>query len=170
MYSLLNQDELITIVNESWSGKGGAEFSVDYFENSYPKAFEEKLLKICDHNISTIIICSSAERCLKIISKLKELGCKCKIGKLFSRHMKVAQQIEFLKTTRPHISVGTPNRIYKLLQSSAFKNVDIIAFDSAADIKCRNILQIHDTRIDVINLLENLKTKLQDNKTKIIIL
>lgn len=52
---------------------------------------------------------------------LKTLSCfKCRIGKLFAKHLKVSEQIQQLQSgPTPPIAVGTPARLLQLLDSGA---------------------------------------------------
>jgi superfamily II DNA/RNA helicase len=61
-----------------------------------------------------LIVCPSAERAIVIIPQLKSVA---KIGKLFARHIKINDQIDALKKSTFPISVGTPNRILKLIEA-----------------------------------------------------
>lgn len=61
-----------------------------------------------------VIICSSAIRCTEMIRATKDLFAGCKVGKLFSKHFKVQEQVQFLRNNLIHIGIGTPNRLYKL--------------------------------------------------------
>ncbi len=64
-----------------------------------------------------IVVCPSAERAIAVIPELKPVA---KIGKLFARHIKINEQIEALKKSTFPISVGTPNRILKLIEAGNY--------------------------------------------------
>jgi hypothetical protein len=66
-----------------------------------------------------IIVCSAARRAVEIIKPIS-LDLKYKVAKLFSKHMKVEDQVEMLKSKFP-IAVGTPNRLMKLHQLGALQ-------------------------------------------------
>lgn len=64
-----------------------------------------------------VIVCASANRAVDIIKSVSK-GLKCKVAKLFSRHVKIQEQIDILKKHHP-IAVGTPNRLHKLIELGA---------------------------------------------------
>ena len=39
-----------------------------------------------------------------------------RVGKLFAKHLKAAEQVDFLRTTLVDIAVGTPNRLAKIME------------------------------------------------------
>jgi hypothetical protein len=100
---------------------------------------------------NTLIIAASALKCTSILSDLKYL--KRKIGKLFSRHLKVQDQTRKLQENATKVNVGTPNRILKLLDQIKIKKVII---DTSRDAKGFSILDLKDTRKDLLDLLDNL--------------
>ena len=162
-----SQEEFVKIINEA--NDSGDLISSDHFE-SFSDSVEQRLSSLINWKTKVVVVvCPSAEKCLNTMALLKKLGCHSKIGKLFSRHMKVEQQAEFLKSYKPRISVGTPNRITKLIQGGLFADLDILAFDTSLDAKARNVLQIRETRIDVLNLLRLQKDRLEKNKTRIVL-
>ena len=58
-------------------------------------------------------------------SALGPLGqLKCRVAKLFAKHLKVKQQQEMLATFSP-VAVGTPNRLAKLMDLGALVVEDI---------------------------------------------
>ncbi len=99
---------------------------------------------------NTLIIAASALKCTSILVELKYL--KRKIGKLFSRHLKLSDQLLMLEHPSK-INVGTPNRILKLINSLSIKKVVI---DLSSDKKGFSILDLKDTRRDLLDLLDNL--------------
>ena len=42
------------------------------------------------------------------------------MAKLFAKHMKVAEQVEFLKNKKSGIGVGTPARLMELIDNGLF--------------------------------------------------
>ncbi|KAJ3405672.1 cms1 ribosomal small subunit [Chytridiales sp. JEL 0842] len=103
------------------------------------------------------IVCPSAERAISIIPKLKSVA---KIGKLFARHIKVNEQVEVLKKFQFPISVGTPNRIFKLIEAGALNcaKIGYIILDGTyEDKKSRTIFDIPELRADLNSLLKATK-------------
>lgn len=62
-----------------------------------------------------------------------------RIGKLFAKHLKQAEQEAMLASTVMHLGVGTPNRLLKLAQSGALKldRLQYIVLDVQQDVKRR---------------------------------
>lgn len=71
---------------------------------------------------SIIILCLSGMRCADVIRTLKsgmgEPKPPGEVGKLFAKHFKVQEQVEWLKANKAWVCVGTPGRIAKLLADS----------------------------------------------------
>ena len=110
----------------------------------------------------SIIISSSALKCTRILKNLKDLGKK--IGKLFSKHLKIKDQFIFLKKVKPSIIVGTPNRLLKLYESLYMEKLEFIFLDLGLDLKQLSILDIKDTRNDLIKFLD----KCQEYEIKVV--
>lgn len=62
-----------------------------------------------------LILSSSGIRAVDVIRALPLFAEAARIGKLFAKHLKVPEQVQFLNHTATHICVGTPNRIEKLI-------------------------------------------------------
>lgn len=122
-------------------------------------------LKSINPKESTLIISSSAIKCTKILSDLSYL--KKKIGKLFAKHLKFNEQLEQLQQEPRKINVGTPNRILKLWKFLKTKKLKVI-IDMSKDLKGFSILDIKDTRKDLLHLLDNLSSS--DCKCRVFIL
>eukprot|EP00213_Chloropicon_mariensis_P005817 CAMPEP_0197475792 /NCGR_PEP_ID=MMETSP1309-20131121/7200_1 /TAXON_ID=464262 /ORGANISM="Genus nov. species nov., Strain RCC998" /LENGTH=220 /DNA_ID=CAMNT_0043015909 /DNA_START=60 /DNA_END=718 /DNA_ORIENTATION=- len=91
-----------------------------------------------------IILCSSADRCISILKELKDLRRSAKFGKLFSRHMKVHEQVSFLEREAVHVVVGTPARVLKLCELSKLKlsELKVLFLDKQKDQKQRSLLSL----------------------------
>ncbi len=63
----------------------------------------------------------------------------CKVGKLFAKHFKQAEQEAVLSSTVMHVAVGTPNRLIKLIEAGALKlgRLRYVVVDVAMDAKKR---------------------------------
>ncbi|OUM63690.1 hypothetical protein PIROE2DRAFT_9699 [Piromyces sp. E2] len=70
---------------------------------------------------SVLVVTQSAIRAVEVIRALSEFSKYCKVGKLFSKHMKVKEQVEFLSKSVVKIAVGTPNRLIKLAENGMYK-------------------------------------------------
>lgn len=78
-----------------------------------------------------IVLCLSGIRCADVVRELRSVQGKGEVAKagrftpfggladltdqLFAKHMKVQEQVDYLRVTRTSIAVGTPARIAKLI-------------------------------------------------------
>lgn len=105
-----------------------------------------------------LMLAASADRCCVLAKEFKqpELG---QIAKLFARHMNVDKQSEFLKQKKDvvRMSLGTPNRVLKLLQASATEDTTLRKFhylviDMKEDMKKFTLLTIPQISQDLFQL------------------
>ncbi|XP_065837809.1 uncharacterized protein C3orf26 homolog [Oscarella lobularis] len=68
-----------------------------------------------------LIICASAQRAVDLIRELAPLQEKTKVAKLFAKHFKIEAQVLYLASHMCNIAVGTPNRIFHLIQKDGLK-------------------------------------------------
>ena len=54
---------------------------------------------------SVVVVCSSALRCTEVIRAVKA-QCRCSVGKLFAKHMKLGEQLAELERETPVVCVG----------------------------------------------------------------
>ncbi|KAI9190294.1 cms1 ribosomal small subunit [Blastocladiella emersonii ATCC 22665] len=85
---------------------------------------------------------------------------KLRVGKLFAKHMKLEEQVQYLDGYAVHVAVGTPNRIAKLLEAGALKtgNLRSIILDvTYRDAKQRTLFTAAESRVEFFQLyLEHL--------------
>ncbi|KAI9140875.1 U3-containing 90S pre-ribosomal complex subunit-domain containing protein [Paraphysoderma sedebokerense] len=115
-----------------------------------------------------LVLCSSAIRCMDVIRSLRTLHISAKIGKLFAKHMKIDEQVEFLKKNPVHIAVGTPNRVLKLMEKEAFStnSLKLVLLDSTfKDSKQRTIFTLPECKQDLFNLYRHYLIRLLSNMT-----
>jgi len=94
---------------------------------------------------SVLVVTQSAIRAVEVIRSLNEFSKYCKVGKLFSKHMKVKEQVEYLSKSVVKIAVGTPNRLIKLAENESLdmNKLDLLVIDyTFKDSKNRNIFEI----------------------------
>ncbi len=121
---------------------------------------------------SVVVITPSAVRATEIVKALRQkLGAKSyppRIAKCFARHMKVKQQLGFLRTGGADIAVGTPARIHTLCDragipgdsSAAVPSVlsrdstRLVCFDSQPNVKGYSIFTTRDIENDVLKLMQ----------------
>ncbi|KAL8005513.1 putative P-loop containing nucleoside triphosphate hydrolase, protein Cms1 [Plasmopara halstedii] len=101
-----------------------------------------------------VILCSSALRCVEVIKHLTSF--KCKIAKLFGKHMKVIEQAKQIASNFLPIAVGTPARVKKLLEIEglSLKHTTHVIIDMEKDKKELTILELKDTAIEMMDLLQ----------------
>ncbi|KAG0245356.1 U3-containing 90S pre-ribosomal complex subunit-domain containing protein [Mortierella sp. GBAus27b] len=120
-----------------------------------------------------LIVSSSGIRAVEVIRALPLFSEAAKIGKLFSKHLKVQEQVHFLNNTCTHISVGTPNRIEKLIADGALRldRLELIVLDCHTDAKKRTILDIQEIRVDLFKMfgLEDLEARIKSGETQVAI-
>ncbi|KAI9310891.1 U3-containing 90S pre-ribosomal complex subunit-domain containing protein [Dichotomocladium elegans] len=118
-----------------------------------------------------IVVAASAIRAANLATALRPIqGAKTKIAKLFAKHMKVEEQVEFLKRQPIHIAVGTPNRLQLLVEQEHVKldNLELIVIDTEKISKGYNVLESDAVREDLFKLLGiHIAPRIQNKKTKI---
>ncbi|KAG8375977.1 hypothetical protein BUALT_Bualt09G0015200 [Buddleja alternifolia] len=85
---------------------------------------------------AVLVISSSALRSLELLRELRSLTKECHAAKLFSKHMKIEEQVSMLKN-RVNIGCGTPSRIKKLIDMEALglSRLAVIVLDMHTDVK-----------------------------------
>ncbi|KAK4489126.1 hypothetical protein RD792_004920 [Penstemon davidsonii] len=111
----------------------------DAFGSSWKQKLCEKSLQegqLDPGSPSLLVISSSALRSLELIRELRPLTKECHAAKLFSKHMKVEEQVSILKD-RVNVASGTPNRIKKLIDMEALglSRLAVIVLDMHTDVK-----------------------------------
>ncbi|KAL2530092.1 protein CMSS1 [Forsythia ovata] len=88
--------------------------------------------KVDPGNPAVLVISLSALRSLELLRELRSLTKECHPAKLFSKHMKIEEQVSLLKN-RVNIACGTPNRIKKLIDMEALglSRLAVIVLDNA---------------------------------------
>ena len=125
---------------------------------SYKKAL--RVSDAVEHRGSpfVVIVCASALRATKIIKSLStHKHTRCKVAKLFAKHIKIAEQIEMLAAETYPIAIGTPNRLTKLLGLGALhlQNTRLVLVDVTEDVKSMTILSMNGVREDLSTLLDS---------------
>lgn len=120
------------------------------FGSSWKEVLSEKHLvegKIDPGSPSLVVISLSALRSLEVHRALRPLTRECPAAKLFSKHMKVEEQVSFLKN-RVNIACGTPSRIKKLLDMEALglSRLKVIVLDMYTDVKGYSLFSLPQIR------------------------
>lgn len=137
-------------------GKHKLELLPSYIHHLLP-SFKRDFLgkgKRRDKSPYFLILCSSALRCVEVIKYLTPF--KCRVAKLFAKHMKVDEQAKQLAGVYLPIAVGTPARVKKLLEMNALslKHTTHVVFDMEKDKKQLTVLELKDTAKEMMDLLQ----------------
>lgn len=100
-----------------------------------------------------LIVCSAASRAADVINLISK-DMKCKVGKLFAKHFKIQDQVIALRQHFP-IVVGTPNRLYKLIEMGALilNDLKLLLIDLELDLKSFSVLNLPGVSEDFYQLL-----------------
>jgi len=109
-----------------------------------------------------LVVGEGAVRCIDIIKWLKEF--KPPIAKLFAKHMKLKEQIAFLKGSGPtnldwsdsRLAVGTAGRYVGAAEAGALdcSQLQLVVLDMQRDVKNRDLFTNKDSRESTIKLLQ----------------
>lgn len=103
-----------------------------------------------------LVISSSALRSIELLKGFRSLTRDCPAVKLFSKHMKVEEQVSLLKN-RVNIASGTPSRIKKLIdiEALALSRVAVILLDIHPDVKGFSLFTLPQVRDEFWDLYKN---------------
>ncbi|XP_057540928.1 uncharacterized protein LOC130818749 [Amaranthus tricolor] len=120
------------------------------FASSWKKVLCDSQLvegKVEPGSPSVLVISASALRSLEMLRGLRILTKECQAVKLFSKHIKIDDQVALLKN-RVNIACGTPSRIKKLCEMEALglSRLDIVVLDMHTDVKGFSLLTLRQVR------------------------
>ncbi|RLN86934.1 hypothetical protein BBJ28_00010511 [Nothophytophthora sp. Chile5] len=126
---------------------------IHHFMPKWKREFAGKGKRL-DKSPYFLVLCSSALRCVEVLKHVASF--KCRVGKLFAKHMKVSEQGEQLSRIFFPIAVGTPARVKKLLETDALslKHTTHVIFDMEKDKKQLTIMELKDTATEMMDLLQ----------------
>jgi protein CMS1 len=113
----------------------------------------------------TLVIASSGIRTADLARELRSFGSeKCQVAKLVTKHMKLKDNIEYMKKTKVGIAISTPMRFRDLVEEKAMKTEGIkrIVIDgSYKDEKQRTIFHMAELFNPLISFLnrEDIRTR-----------
>lgn len=112
--------------------------------------------KIDPGSPAILIISTSALRSIELLRGLRLLTKECHAAKLFSKHMKVEEQVSLLKN-RVNIASGTPNRIKKLIDIEALglSRLSVIVLDMHPDVKGYSLFTLPQVRDEFWDLYKS---------------
>ncbi|KAK4162501.1 U3-containing 90S pre-ribosomal complex subunit-domain containing protein [Cladorrhinum sp. PSN259] len=117
----------------------------------------------------TIVISAAGLRAADAVRALRKFQKKGNtVAKLFAKHIKVEEQVAFLKKTRSGLAVGTPQRLIDLIENEALSISHlrrIVVDASHIDQKKRGIVDMKETMMPLVKLLtrKELKDKYTDS-------
>jgi len=99
---------------------------------------------------AVLVVAGAALRVLELIRQLPDWNAQGRVAKLFSRHLKVEEQVAALGRGPVCLAAGTPARLAKLLALGALDAscLQLVVLDCARDVKQRGLLDIPETRAD----------------------
>ena len=102
-----------------------------------------------------VIVTMSAIRATEIVASISN-KLNCKIAKLFAKHIKIQEQIEYLNRDVYPIAIGTPHRLHKLLELGALSltKTRIIILDTQVDMKQFSLFTLPGVKEDFALLME----------------
>ncbi|KAJ4847494.1 hypothetical protein Tsubulata_011387 [Turnera subulata] len=105
---------------------------------------------------AVLIISTSALRCIELLRGVRSLTKECHAVKLFSKHMKVEEQVALLKN-RVNFASGTPNRLKKLIDIEALglSRLTMILLDMHTDVKGYSLLTLPQVRDEFWDLYKS---------------
>ena len=147
------------------------------FLEQYTEGGSEELKSCAEETGSphTILLTSSAIRAQALLQQVRPYGSQAnKIAKLFAKHMKQKDHIEYVRKTKFGIGAGTANRIEVLIEKDVLKleNLKRVVIDgSYVDEKQRTIFTDRDAFVPTLSLLnlEQLKLRLVSGETEILV-
>ncbi|KAF3765088.1 hypothetical protein M406DRAFT_340562 [Cryphonectria parasitica EP155] len=105
----------------------------------------------------TIVVAGAGLRAADLVRATRKFQKKENVvAKLFAKHFKVAEQVDFLKKNRTGIAVGTPARLAALLEDGALsiEHLKRIVIDAShIDQKKRGIMDMKDTMMPLAQWL-----------------
>ncbi|KAF2675162.1 hypothetical protein BT63DRAFT_431093 [Microthyrium microscopicum] len=122
----------------------------------------------------TLVVAGAGLRAADLTRALRKFhSANGAVAKLFAKHIKIQESIDFCKRKRITIGVGTPQRIIDLLENGALSSKDLkrVVIDAShVDAKRRGILEMKDTLNPLVKLLNTplLRDRFTDGSTTVI--
>lgn len=106
-----------------------------------------------------LIVTSSAIRAVELNRQIKGfLDSRCKVAKLFAKHMKVEEQTKYLAKTNCQVGIGTPGRLLLLVKQGALQLESLVAVVldwNWRDTKLKRMADIPEVRQDLVTFLKD---------------
>lgn len=111
----------------------------------------------------TIVVTGAGQRAADLVRAVRAFGTKNNaVAKLFAKHIKISEAVEFLGKHRTGLAVGTPARLIDLLENGALSVAHlrrIVVDASHIDQKKRGVLDMSDTVMPVMRWLSRPEIK-----------
>ncbi|KAK3330940.1 U3-containing 90S pre-ribosomal complex subunit-domain containing protein [Apodospora peruviana] len=111
----------------------------------------------------TIIVTGAGLRAANLVRSVRRFQKKeSPVAKLFAKHFKLEEQVDFLKKHRTGIAVGTPQRLIDLIENDALPigSLKRIVVDAShIDQKKRGIVDMRETTMPLVQLLTRQELK-----------
>jgi hypothetical protein len=80
---------------------------------------------------------------------------KCTVGKLFAKHIKLKDQLSFLRSRDVPVAIGTPSRVADIINADAnlLSDVCLLIIDVERDVKLRSIFDIPEIMKPLLGLI-----------------
>ncbi|KAI9163460.1 Protein CMS1 [Paramyrothecium foliicola] len=105
----------------------------------------------------TLIVAGAGLRAADVVRAVRKFSGKDNsVAKLFAKHMKVEEQVTFLKNRKTGIGVGTPARLAELIDNGALSlaNLQRLVVDAShIDQKKRGVMDMKDTMMPLARFL-----------------
>ncbi|GAB2230173.1 hypothetical protein Drorol1_Dr00014430 [Drosera rotundifolia] len=147
-----------------------------HIKNSFGSSWKQELAegKLVEGTIdpgspAVLVISSSAIRSLELLRGLRSLTEECPPVKLFSKHIKIEDQVSLLKN-RVNIGSGTPSRIKKLCEMEALGllRLNVLILDMHSDAKGYSLFTLPQVRDEFWDLYKTyLHQRLVQGDTRI---
>lgn len=126
------------------------------FGASWKEVLCEGQRKVDAGSPAVLILTSSALRCIHLLRGFRSMTKQCHAAKLFSKHMKLQEQIALLKN-RVNIASGTPSRIKKLMDAEALglSRLQVLVLDLHPDVKGYSLFTLPQVRDEFWELFKN---------------
>ncbi|KZT54593.1 hypothetical protein CALCODRAFT_405112, partial [Calocera cornea HHB12733] len=106
---------------------------------------------------TAVVLCAAALRATELCRVLRGSGLRGEKGgevaKLFAKHFKLSQHVDYLSKTRVAVAVATPGRLQQLLEQGALSLAalsHVLLDESHRDAKERTLASIPEVRSEIV--------------------
>ncbi|KAF2757477.1 hypothetical protein EJ05DRAFT_465606 [Pseudovirgaria hyperparasitica] len=149
----------------SWLKPRTTDNLADFIRKFSPKNIDLDKAPSTPGSPHILVIASAGLRAAELVRSLRTFQTKeGKVEKLFAKHIKLKEAIETCGKVRMSFGVGTPQRVYDLIDNGALKmdKLRVIVLDAShIDTKKRGVLDMKEVQVPLVKLLamNNLKER-----------